>query len=617
MRRIICIILTAVMALSAFTVSLGEEALPTAWDLTEIYADEAAWQADYDRAMAMLPEYEKYRGKLDNAQSIYDYIMFSRFGELNEIQSRLQSYVELGLALNATNAKRQDLSAKLDAMDYTEGQYTSVIDAEIFAIPLEERQKIFSDPLFGSMEFMVKTAFADPDDTPLSAEQKGVLNTMSGAIWDNEDVFDILYYTELPAPEITMPDGTVRKLTDESYNEIANSTEYSREFRAQARDTFYGRTRPFQNTFAKLMEGSIRANLGEARLHGYDTVREYMMKKEHIEPEIYDMIVGAAHDGLPDHQRYYRTAAKARGVDKLYIIDLRIPATDFVPGNFTYGESVKETEAALSVLGEEYVKGYDEIIRAGHVDVYPAENKENGAFENCYGGKMPWVLLNHMNTLEDAATLVHEMGHAMYEYMASKNQPAWNLDMDNFTHEVASTTNELLFYSYKIRNAQSREEKLYYLENLLDMFGNAFFRQVMFSEFEEYMNNLVEADGALSGEDLNRKMDGLFREYQGDAVIFGENEGTYWAELDHFYYSYYVYKYATAVTYAASIVQRILGGEEGAVEAYLSFLKAGSSARPSELLAIAGVDPLKKETYEGALTYYRDLVDEYEKLVEN
>ena len=89
------------------------------------------------------------------------------------------------------------------------------------------------------------------------------------------------------------------------------------------------------------------------------------------------------------------------------------------------------------------------------------------------------------------------------------------------------------------------------------------------------------------------------------------------AETSHFYYySYYVYQYATSVAYAASICERITSGEEDAVEDYLDFLKLGASQSPAELLAVAGVDPLDAETYQRALDFFGGLVDEYERLVD-
>ena len=165
-------------------------------------------------------------------------------------------------------------------------------------------------------------------------------------------------------------------------------------------------------------------------------------------------------------------------------------------------------------------------------------------------------------------------------------------------------------------HAASDDEKLYYLQNALDLFTGTFFTQVMFAEFEDYFYRIVEAGDALDGEALSDKYLELINEYQGDSIISFPETKYRWADIPHFYYVYYVYQYATSISYAASIAQGILSGRENAVEDYLSFLKAGHSADPQTLLSIAGVDPLKEETYRAAMDYFKGLVDEYERLVD-
>ena len=185
-----------------------------------------------------------------------------------------------------------------------------------------------------------------------------------------------------------------------------------------------------------------------------------------------------------------------------------------------------------------------------------------------------------------------------------------------FTQEVASTTNELLYYTYKMQNASSDDEKLYYLENVLSMFSGTFFIQMWYAEFEDYLYQIVESGSALDAETLSDKWMELMKLYRGDAMKFYPDSRYAWADIPHFYYCYYVYQYASSVAYASSIAERILSGEEGAVEDYISFLKRGASGSPQDLLSTAGIDPLSEETYKAAETYFGNLVNEYETLVE-
>ncbi len=209
------------------------------------------------------------------------------------------------------------------------------------------------------------------------------------------------------------------------------------------------------------------------------------------------------------------------------------------------------------------------------------------------------------------------MGHAVYDMFAHENQPIYYASPTIYTHEVASTTNELLYYTYKINNAKDDEEKLYYIENILSMFSGTFFYQVMYSEFEDYIYKAVESGSGLNESDLGDKWMELTDFYRSDYVVSFPDYRYHWASIPHFYYTYYVYQYAADIAYAASIAERITTGEENAADEYIEFLKLGASKKPVELLDVAGIDPLSKDTYKYALDYYGKLVDEYEALVEN
>lgn len=189
-------------------------------------------------------------------------------------------------------------------------------------------------------------------------------------------------------------------------------------------------------------------------------------------------------------------------------------------------------------------------------------------------------------------------------------------DPSIFTQEVASTTNELLYYSYMMEHAATEEERIFHLENMLSTFAGTFFKQALYAEFEDTMYQTVESGGALDAEALSDLWTELYQECRGDTIESFPDSRYGWASIPHFYYNYYVYQYATSVAYAASICERITSGEEGVVEDYLAFLKLGASQSPEELLAVAGVDPLDAETYQRGLDFFSEMVDEYERLVD-
>jgi len=129
------------------------------------------------------------------------------------------------------------------------------------------------------------------------------------------------------------------------------------------------------------------------------------------------------------------------------------------------------------------------------IDVYETQAKRSGAYSNSSGaGPHPFILLNWNNTLDDVFTLVHEIGHNMHSYFTEKAQPFQYRDYSTFVAEVASTANESLLFDYMIKNAKSKEEKLFLIEKFLTQVQATFFRQTRFAEFESsYMNRLKRA----------------------------------------------------------------------------------------------------------------------------
>ncbi len=592
MKKILSVILAAALLISLSAPVFAEDKLPTKWDLTVIYPSAEEWQKDYDKVMDMLNEYERFRGTLNNAQGIWDYLQFAYFTELTRLQNKLVEYAFLGSSLDATDPVFTEMNARLSTMNTREGQLTAFAIPEIYSLPLEERKAIFADPLFQDYTYAVKD-FTDPDKQPLGEEAAETAATLSMALGYPEEVFQRMVYVEMPYLKITMPDGTEREVNDQTYEDIVYSEEYSDEFKAEATRLYYGRAIPYISTLAKLLEGNAKAAYAGALLNHHETTREDALDAYDVDPRVYDLLVEAAHEGAADNQRYLKTHARGLGLEKQYSYDMYDYISDFDPGKTSYDDAVDEVTEALGILGEEYIETFRSIIESGQVDVYPSDTKTTGAFEFARSYDFqPWVLFNYNGMSDDISTIAHELGHAVYEAFATANQPVQYRSPTIFTHEVASTTNELLYYSYKMQNAQSDDERLYYLENMLSRFETTFFSQMFFAEFEDWFYQIVEDGGALDPEAMSEKYASLFDVYEGGEILRVEENKYRWATVPHFYYVYYVYQYASSVCYAASIAERIVNGEEGAVEDYLAFLKAGRSGDPQTLLSIAGIDPL-------------------------
>ncbi len=601
---------------AATQLNTEEGKYPIHWDLTDLYADTDAWQADYDKAAAMLDEYDSFVGKINNVDDIYAYMEFSYGGELNETESRLMTYAELGSSLDGSDDVYATLSNKIELLLSQESMKNTFFQEELLAIPYEERVEILSDPLLEEYSRILKP-YMDPDVEALSEETVIVEETLEQAYDAGWTMMESMLYLDVADPEITLPDGTTVEMNDSTYFQIVSDSTIDRETKKEAKRLRMSKMEPYLNTAASALETTLKENWSLAQLGNADTTRAYFMDQENVDAEVYDLMIDSVHEMLPDYQRYLNLHAAALGLEEQYSYDLYTNVSDYARNLTDYDDAVDEVRDALAIYGEDYVSVYDAIMESGHVDVYPSNGKTTGAFMmNSATTTLPYVLFNYGGSINDVSTIAHEMGHALYSALAQSNQEVENRQPETFTQEVASTLNELIFYNTEIKNAGTTEEKLYYLENEIRLLNNLLLEQAQFAEFEDAAYQLVESGESLSADRLNAMWQEINDTYAGDGVTSPEEEQYFWAQLPQLHYGYYNYQYATSISYAASIYAGFEENGEESIEAYKEFLKAGNSDEPRELLLIAGIDIEDEETYERTKEFYADLIDQYEALLQ-
>ena len=294
--------------------------------------------------------------------------------------------------------------------------------------------------------------------------------------------------------------------------------------------------------------------------------------------------------------------------------DMYVPVVEDADMKLKYDDAYDYVIKALAPLG----KDYQNLLKKAHderwIDVYETEGKRSGAYSTgCYLSH-PYVLLNYTETTHDVFTIAHEMGHSIHTYFSSANQPYAKADYKIFVAEVASTVNEVLLHRYILNNVKDEKVKKYILSYFLEMIRTTLFRQTQFAEFEYEAHNLAFNGEPLTKDTLNKLYGDLNKKYYGEAVVTDDNISTEWARIPHFYTSFYVYKYATGITSALAIADRILTEGEPAVKDYFKFLSSGSSDSPVELLKIAGVDLNKPQVFEKAMNMFKEYLDEFNKL---
>ncbi len=585
------------------------------WDLTPLFADVASWEQAYSDAESGIAAFpEKMQTMLTSGEVLYH--VCKELVALSEELDRVYTYAHLRFSEDTTNNEARQLMGKAQNLLTAFSEAIAPFDTILLTLEQETLDGFFRD--FPALEteygIMLRNTFRMKPHTLTQAEEQ-LMAAFSKERATAEETYESLTSSDLKFGTIQDEQGRDAELTDTNYAMYMRSSDCK--VRKAAFQTLYKTYGQFRNTFASLYAGQIEAEKVCAKVRHFDSALSASLFPDHMTPEIYNNIIDSISGHLDVLFRYYRLKRKVLGLDEMHMYDIYLPLNQGEKRHFTYEEAVDEVLSAVSVFGQEYV----DILKAGYdkrwVDVYPNTGKVGGAFSGGCATSEPYILLNFQGLDEDVSTLAHESGHSMHSYFTRHNNPLQYADYRIFVAEVPSTVNELLLAYYRLEHSDDRDEKLGILGNLLDLYKSTIYRQIMFAEFERDTHAMSEQGEVLTADLLCEHYYALNEKYFGGEVVLDEEIAREWMRVPHFYYNFYVYKYAIGLTAASHIVKRIRNGEPGTLDSYFAFLKLGSTKDPIESLKVAGVDMTSTEVFDSAVEMFGDLITEFEKLYEN
>ena len=578
------------------------------WDFTDIFASDKAWEQAYTEAESLIDTIAEVKGTLgDSAESMkagLDRIFAaSRAMELVYLYSMLRKNVDNG------DPKYQAMQGRAVNLTVKFSTACAFLDPEILAIDGERLATMIKDPALATYRHLLEDTDRSRAYTK-DAQSEMMLAMLSDAASTASDCFDMLESVDMTFPTITDENGETVTLTHGNFGVFRESGD--QRVRRESFEQYFGEFKKYINTFAAMYAGNVKMDNYFTQVRGYASSCEKALFADNVPVSVYDKLVEAVHKGLPTMRRYLELRRRVLGLDELNMYDLYCPMVKDVEMTVTFDEAKELVKKATMPLGEEYQKLLDRAFTERWIDVYENKGKTTGAYACGVFGVHPYVLLNYTDTLDDAYTLAHELGHAMHSYFSDTTQDFPNHDYRIMVAEVASTVNEVLLTRYLLSTETDPARRAYILNHFLEGFRTTVFRQTLFAEFEREAHDLQLSGTPLTAETLNgiyRKLNELY--YEG--AVINELQDIEWARIPHFYNAFYVYKYATGFCSAVSIAKKIL--EENGAADYLRFLSTGGSDYPLEELKIAGVDLTKPDTVASALAEFDSALTELEGLL--
>ncbi|MGP4062049.1 oligoendopeptidase F [Halobacillus sp. H74] len=582
------------------------------WDLESMFATDEAWYQELEETKELLPELEKYQGKLgESAEQLYELLSFQ--DKISNKIGLLYTYAHMRNDQDTTNSHYQELNAKAETLYTKIASAMSFVVPEILALP-EGKVKSFIES-YEPLELYEHTLdeITRQRAHVLSEKEEKLLAGFSEIGSNPSQTFGALNNADITFPTIKNEKGEEVDLTHGRYINFLKSDD--REVRKAAFKAMYDTFGSFKNTFASTLSGHVKKNNFNATVRKYDRARQAKLDNNNIPESVYDNLIDAVNDRLSLLHRYVELRKEVLELDEVHMYDLYTPLVKEAEMEVTYEEAQELVVKGLEPLGEEYVKLLNEGFENRWIDVVENKGKRSGAYSSGHYGTNPYILMNWQDNVNNLFTLAHELGHSLHSHYTHENQPYRYGNYSIFVAEVASTCNEALLNDHMLKNTNSDKEKLYLLNNFLEGFRGTVFRQTMFAEFEHEIHVQAQNGEALTADKLTELYYGLNKKYFGENIVVDDEIGLEWARIPHFYMGYYVYQYSTGYAAAQALAGQILEEGEPAVDRYKSFLKAGSSDYPIEVLKRAGVDMTSKDPILAALDVFEEKLDEMEALL--
>ena len=582
------------------------------WDLTKIYADDGAFEEAFQEIVAELKQADDFKGTLSQGPAAFkealEYVLaISRKLEKLYVYSHLKNDQDTAnTTYQGLYAKASNLVAQVsEAIAWFDPELLSMDDATIWGYFDQEPELAIYRHL------IEKTVNNRPHVLP--AEQEALLAGAGEIFGASGNIFSVLNNADLEFPIVEDENGEKVQLSHGVYGQLMENTD--RSVREAAFKGLYGVYEQFRNTFAQTLSTNIKAHNFKAKARHYESARQAALSANHIPESVYDTLVAVVNEHLPLLHRYMELRKRLLAVDTLHMYDVYTPILGEAPIRYSYEEAVAKAKDALKPLGEEYLAVVNEAFENRWIDVVENKGKRSGAYSSGAYDTLPYILMNWNDRLDQLFTLVHEMGHSVHSYFTRNNQPYVYGDYSIFLAEIASTTNENILTEYMLQTETDPRVKVYVLNHFLDGFKGTIFRQTQFAEFEHFMH-VEDAKGTpLTSEFLSDSYGELNAKYYGPSVEKDPEISLEWSRIPHFYYNYYVYQYATGFSAASALAKKILTGEPDALTKYLTYLKAGNSDYPIEVMKKAGVDMTKADYIKDAMKVFEQRLDELEALV--
>jgi oligoendopeptidase F len=588
------------------------------WNVEALYPNQNAWEqalkifVPHPQQLPYWPVLQAYQGSFEKGPEKVKEALNLMMAIDREL-SKLYTYAHLRHDEDIANPEFKKSYEQILTLAHAFAQETAWVQPELMALPEALLDQYLSSPLLAEYRFYLEKMIRMKKHT-LSPDNEKLIALAGQALQTSYKAFSAINDADFKFGTVLDSQGEAKPLSHATYGIYIRDQD--RLLRERAFKQYHQQFNSYENTLCELLTGQVQSHLFQARSRHFSSCLEAALFPKNIDTSVYHALIQAVHERLDVLHHYMQLRKRILKLDELHLYDVYVPLTSAIDIRIPYPEAETIVIESVAPLGSEY----QEFLKKGFqeqrwVDRYENQNKRSGAYSSGCFDSMPYILMNYKNLLRDVFTLAHEAGHSMHSLYSRKTQPYQYSDYPIFLAEVASTFNEDLLTRLLIKRCQDPHEKIFLLNQKIEDIRGTLFRQTMFAEFELLIHQHVEQGTPLTPQLLKQEYRQLNQTYFGSATFIDNEIEIEWARIPHFYYNFYVFQYATGISAALALAEKVVNGTEQDRAAYLSFLKGGSSQYPIDMLKMAGIDMTSPAPVKAAIQTFDHLLTELEQLL--
>ncbi len=606
------------------------------WDLASLFPNDDAWEKAFTAWEKHIDGYAEFQGWLGtDAETLAACLKFDE--DFDRAGERLGIYAHLKTAEDTADSRYQRMQGRFINVAGRASEAACYIRPEILAIPAARMKQFLAAEALAPYRLLLERLLRYKPHT-LGKKEEKLLAMQTEMAQAAGQVFRQLNDADMKFGTIADQTGQRIELSHATFSTLLHCPK--RAVRKAAFHQYYSHYAAHKNTLAAALAGLVQRDIYYSRARNYPSALDAALFPDRVPASVYDNLIASVHRNLPVVHAYYDVRRRKMRLRDIHHYDTYVPILADLQTRHTWNQAVTTIMAALAPLGSDYCGMLERGLLGRWCDRYENRGKQSGAFSSGSFDGDPYILMNYQaDVLDHVFTLAHEAGHSMHSHYSAEHQPYTYYNYTIFVAEVASTFNEELLARHLMAHARDDQQRAFLINRQIDAMRGTIVRQTMFAEFEKQMHASAESAEPLTIDRLTELYRELLKQYFGPDFALDDELGLECLRIPHFYHAFYVYKYATGMSAALALADRVLNGGQrngdsphlperpegcctqmGTVpisprDAYLQFLSGGCSKDPLDLLRTAGVDMEQPEPIDAALKRFGELVEELDRLL--